>query len=133
MKLFKFKENILFWLRKISNLPNYKKTALFESVPFWLVHELKEEKRTLCCIVEQYRWRNNKSFWRNFIKLKILLSRWFDGRILETKVWFYCERIFFNILQSRINKKSQIMTKKEIINEQKLLFFRISYKINRNT
>ena len=133
MKLFKFNENILFWLRKISNLPNYKKTALFESVPFWLVHELKEEKRTLCSIVEQYRWRNNKSFWRNFIKLKILLSRWFDGRILETKVWFYCERIFFNILQSRINKKSQIMTKKEIINEQKLLFFRISYKINRNT
>jgi len=54
LKLFKFKENILFWLRKISNLPNYKKTALFESVPFWLVHELKEEKRTLCSIVEQY-------------------------------------------------------------------------------
>jgi hypothetical protein len=32
----------------------FKETALFESVPFWLVHELKEEKRTLCPIVEQY-------------------------------------------------------------------------------
>ena len=133
MKLFKFKDNILFWLRKISNLPNSKKTALFESVPFWLVHELKEEKRTLCSKVEQNRWRKNKSFWRNFFKLKILFSRWLDGRILGTKVWFYCERILFNILQSKINKKSQIMTKKEIINEQKLLFFRISYKINRST
>jgi hypothetical protein len=33
----------------------FKKTALFESVPFWLVHELKDEKRTLCSIVEQYK------------------------------------------------------------------------------
>ena len=31
-----------------------QQTALFENVPFWLVHELKEEKRTLCSIVEQF-------------------------------------------------------------------------------
>ena len=33
----------------------FKKTALFESVPFWLVHELKDEKRTLCSILEQFK------------------------------------------------------------------------------
>ena len=38
--------------------------------------------------------------------------------------------IFYKVKKT---KKSQMMTKKEIINEQKLLFFRISYKINRNT
>ena len=51
-----FFTNLLMQLNKeIANLPNSKKTALFESVPFWLVHELKEEKRTLCSKVEQYR------------------------------------------------------------------------------
>ena len=33
----------------------FKETALFESVPFWLVHELKEEKRTLCSIVVKFK------------------------------------------------------------------------------
>jgi hypothetical protein len=33
----------------------FKENALFESVSFWLVHELKEEKRTLCSIVEQFK------------------------------------------------------------------------------
>ena len=32
----------------------FKETALFENVPFWVVHELKEEKRTLCSIVKQF-------------------------------------------------------------------------------
>ena len=55
-----FFTNLLMQLNKEIDCKNkcgrcFKKTALFESVPFWLVHELKEEKRTLCSIVEQYR------------------------------------------------------------------------------
>ena len=56
----KFFTNLLMQLNKEIDCKNkwgkcFKKTALFESVPFWLVHELKEEKRTLCSIIEQFK------------------------------------------------------------------------------